>query len=321
MGRMTEFAASYSTALLAAVTAIAVGALLLAAGFAARYWKLKKQIEKAQLHDATDVGALTAEIEKRKAAELELRAAKDDVERASYAKSQFLANMSHELRTPLNAIIGFAEVIAGEVSGPVGTPIYKEYASEIAAGGKQLFEILSNILDMARIEAGKAGISESEFSLVDAIDFAVRSCGGRRESKSIDVLCDAALRLRADERMIRQALSGLISNALKFSPAGGRVLVRAEIAHGALDICVQDNGSGIPFDKHEHVLEPFNQLHDVLTRRTGGLGLGLPLANALVTLHGGSLSFQRAGEGTLVRVRLPLTRLVEVPGMLAAAIA
>jgi signal transduction histidine kinase len=295
-----------------AICGVALGATM-----ATKYAALK-----ARVHDSDalasrqmDVEALRCEVEKRKAIEVELRSAKEAAERASHSKSQFLANMSHELRTPLNAIIGFADLIAKELSGPVGTPIYKQYAGDIAAGGTQLFEILTNILDMARIEAGKGGVSDSEFSIAETIASAVRMCAGDQiAGKTVEIGCDdPAPCLRADERMIRQALVGLISNALKFSDTGGRVLVRVLVsADGGLDLYVSDSGAGIPADKHDLILEPFTQIQDVFTRRTGGLGLGLPLAKALVELHGGDLAIeQNGGQGTRVRLHLPYTRVIK----------
>jgi two-component system, cell cycle sensor histidine kinase PleC len=265
---------------------------------------------------------LRAECEGRAQVEAELRAAKEAAERASHAKSQFLANMSHELRTPLNAIIGFADIIARELSGPVGTPVYKEYARDIASSGKQLFDILSNILDMARIEAGRAGISRSEFSLAETLASAVGTCTSDATNSSVSVVCDKTLQLRADERLIRQACVSLISNALKFSDAG-RVWIRAQVnAAGGVDIRVQDSGAGIPEDKRDLVVEPFNQPQNVLTRRVGGLGLGLPLAKALIELHGGALSISEStAQSSFVCIQLPATCVVAPAAAVAASVA
>ena len=299
---------------------VSLGSLAFSAAMTASYVALKRRVAALPARHG-DIEALSREVEKRKIIEDELRAAKDVAERASQAKTHFLANMSHELRTPLNAIIGFAEVIAGELSGPVGAPVYKEYAGDIAASGRQLFEILSNILDMARIEAGKAGVSESEFPIRQTMQSAIRMCAAEQISgKTVEIICDSpSPRVRADERMIRQALVGLISNALKFSAPGGRVVATARpAADGGLNLCVSDTGAGIPADKLGQVLEPFSQLEDAYARRTGGLGLGLPLAKALAELHGGELVIETAARGTSARIYLPAPRVVATDIVTAA---
>jgi two-component system, cell cycle sensor histidine kinase PleC len=304
---------------------LSIGSLALAGTLVVKHAALMRAHNQREADRQAHIEALDHEVEKRKAIVDELRTAKEAAERASRSKSQFLANMSHELRTPLNAIIGFAELIAGEVSGPVGTPIYKQYAEDIVGGGKQLFDILTNILDMARIEAGKAGVSESEFQIGDAMQSAVRLCAmAHRPDKSIQIICDdPSPVVRADERMIRQALVGLISNALKFTEPGGQVIVTAHAsAEEGLDLWVTDAGPGIPADKLGQIMEPFSQIEDVYTKRAGGLGLGLPLARALAELHGGDLSIESDSvRGTRVCLHLPPPRVVLALGQSLAATA
>ena len=234
-------------------------------------------------------------------------------EDANRAKSRFLANMSHELRTPLNAIIGFSEVIHNQFKGPVGNPQYIEFARSIHQSGRHLMSIINDILDLSKVEAGQVALDE-QFATVDAIlaevavlvrlpgDTAQPNLAISTESDLPDVF--------VDPQKIAQALVNLISNAIKFTPAGGQIRVRAFKAGGDIAITVSDTGAGIAEDELGEVMKPFVQSREAERRRIQGTGLGLPLADEYVKLHGGTLSLVSAlGAGTTATITLPASRM------------
>lgn len=254
----------------------------------------------------------------RKQMETSLRVAKDQADTANHAKSSFLANMSHELRTPLNAIIGFSELMSKETFGPIGTPKYIEYLHDIHFSARHLLEIINEVLDMSKIEAGRIELDESVTDVSEIIDSVVRIMTSRAFSSNItlNVERDTDLpRIKADERLMRQILINLVSNAVKFSNEGGRIDISAHIiGDGDMEIIVQDYGIGIPRDKISKALEPFGQIHDNAhaARAYLGTGLGLPLARAMTELHGGVLEVQSdTNEGTRVCVTLPARRVIK----------
>jgi signal transduction histidine kinase len=245
-------------------------------------------------------------------------------EAANRAKSRFLANMSHELRTPLNAIIGFAEVIHNQFKGPVGNSQYVDFARSIHESGRHLVGIINDILDLSKVEAGKADLDEDVTHAAALIEHAVSLM-----HQAIDT---AQLRLEThvdqnlpdvlvDARKINQVLLNLISNAVKFTPAGGRIHIKGRRApDGGIELIVADTGSGIAEDELADVLKPFVQSRDAERRRVQGTGLGLPLADQLVKLHGGALTLASTrGIGTSVTVHLPPARMVEPQGKRASA--
>jgi signal transduction histidine kinase len=245
----------------------------------------------------------------------ELLAAKLEAERASRAKSEFLANRSHELRTPLNSILGFSEVLKLEQFGPLGAPSYKEYAADIHGSGEHLLSIINDILDMARIEAGKVQLDEGEIDLLDVAAQCMRLVRERASRGGVELSVELPADLpylRADARAMKQILLNLLSNAVKFTDAGGRVTLSAELTEdGGLAIVVSDTGIGIAPEMQARVLEAFTQADGGRNRRYEGTGLGLPICRGLVALHGGELGLRSApGEGTLVSVRLPAARLL-----------
>ena len=253
------------------------------------------------------------EIARRAETEHALRTAKELSEQANRAKGEFLANMSHELRTPLNAIIGFSEIIAQEALGAVGNPNYKGYAVDITNSGRHLLSILNDILDMARIEAGKLALDEENVVLDDMIADSLRLFDDvMAAGKRIQMVPAASpIRVRADARKLKQIVINLISNAVKFTAPTGAIEIRLTADKNGADIVVRDNGVGIPEDKIAHVLEPFGQVQGTFVRSTGGVGLGLPIVKSLIEMHGGAFTLtSKAGEGTTARVHLPGTRVL-----------
>ncbi|MBK1842123.1 response regulator [Azospirillum sp. YIM B02556] len=251
-------------------------------------------------------------------------AARRAAEAANRAKGEFLAGLSHELRTPLNAVIGFADLIAREAEGPIGTPTYRQYAANVRDSGQHVLELINEILDHARAEAGALTIEEGPCDLEEAADFAVRMLTPRAERAGVllaAAVAPAARQLRGDDRRIRQILLNLIANGVKYTPSGGSVTLSAAIEEGLPVIRVTDTGLGIPPEDVDRVLEPFTRVETAANRRVEGAGLGLPLTKRLVELHGGTLALHSTlGVGTTVTVRLPAGRLLPAePGSAAHA--
>jgi signal transduction histidine kinase len=249
--------------------------------------------------------------------ENELRAATLAAEAATRAKSQLLANMSHELRTPLNAVIGFAEFMADEGLGPLGNPGYLDCAKDIKDAGKHLLSMINDLLDLSRIEAGKAELREDIVELRELVEVCLRTVmpQAKKAALSLDSALPAQLPgVKADERKLRQMVLNLLSNAIKFTPANGRVELTVFTEDGGdLIFQVRDNGIGIAPADVPRALETFSQVDGSISRKYGGTGLGLPLTRSLVELHGGRLELESAlGEGTTVCLRLPAWRVVEL---------
>lgn len=250
----------------------------------------------------------------RRLAEEAREQARNEAEAANRAKTEFLANMSHELRTPLNAIIGFSELMRTEALGPLGSPQYLEYMNDINGSGQHLIQIINDILDMSKIEAGELSPQEEEFDFVNAADISVRLVADRAQKGEVTLLnCvpEDLPAICADERMIKQILLNLLSNAVKFTPEGGMVTLSAEADSMGIAFSVADTGCGIPQDKMDVILQPFGQADMSLQRNYEGTGLGLPLVKAMAELHGGTLEIlSREGKGTTATVRLPSSRIV-----------
>jgi signal transduction histidine kinase len=262
------------------------------------------------------------DITDRKEAELALLAAKEEAELASRSKTEFLANMSHELRTPLNAIIGFSQLMADEIMGPLGSARYTSYARDIASSGQHLLRIISDILDVSKLEAGKIEIEEEEIEIQqivrDLLHLVVERA--RALNVGIDLELPADLpRVRGDALKLKQVLLNLITNAIKFSHPGGRILVRAATDPDGLVMTVIDHGIGMSDEEIKTAITRFGQVASAWSRKHHGTGLGLPLAIGLVELHGGHLSIESSkGVGTTVTVHLPLERVV-MPGVALSA--
>ena len=241
-----------------------------------------------------------------------LRAALRQAELANKAKAAFLAAMSHELKTPLNAVLGFSEIIRDEMLGPNGQPAYRDYAADIHLSGKRLLAIINDVLDVSRLEGGTLVIDARPTDAHDIAEQAAsmaRSTTGDNRHIVIDVPANLPS-LLVDPRRLGQALGNLLSNALKFTPAGGRVAIMAQQrGDGGIKFLVEDSGIGMAEDTLAAALEPFRQLDGSLARKFEGAGLGLSLARALTELHGGSLSITSAvGHGTSVTIALPASR-------------
>ncbi len=250
----------------------------------------------------------------RRRAEENLRAATQTAELANRAKTKFLANMSHELRTPLNAIIGFSDIMKSELFGELGSPRYSEYAKDINDSGAHLLNVIDDILDISKIEAGRYPLEESNIELGEVMRWSIEIVRPRTAEKKITVTLDVSDNLplvHADMRAIRQIMLNLLSNAAKFTPEGGLIAVAAHHnADGTLTLSVTDNGIGIPPDKLEIVLEPFGQVDDSSARLHSGTGLGLSITKSLAELHDGTFGLESVfGESTTARMTLPAGRL------------
>jgi len=235
---------------------------------------------------------------------------KEKAERAALAKSAFLANMSHELRTPLNAVIGFSEIMTNELAGPLGDPSYKEYAKDILISGQHLLDMINDILDMAKIEAGKMTISPQPIDPIDPVDAAMRMIRRKAEEKEIDLVLEAEENMPdidADHRAIRQMMLNLLSNAIKFTDREGKITVRVEQRGTDIYFGVTDTGIGIPAEDLPRLAQPFEQVSKTKDRNHEGTGLGLALTKSFAEMHGGRMLLSSIyGEGTTVAFVLPI---------------
>jgi two-component system cell cycle sensor histidine kinase PleC len=242
--------------------------------------------------------------------EKELKQSKNVAERAYAARTQFLANMSHELRTPLNAIIGFSEMMERQILGPIGTPKYLEYISGIRESGEHLLDLISDILDMSKIEAGKYELDLEELQPAALIKLALHMMEGRAHEARIKITSDIQapdhLKIIADRRAVLQILLNLLSNAVKFSNPGQPITVTLLERENHCLIKVTDQGMGIPANKLASITKPFEQVSASYTREHEGSGLGLAITKELAEMHDGALFIEsKLGEGTTVTVRLP----------------
>ncbi len=256
------------------------------------------------------------DITKRKEAEIKLREAKIQSDLASRAKSEFLANMSHELRTPLNAIIGFSEIIKDEVLGPLANKQYWEYVRDIHESGRKLLNIINEILDVSRIEAGERQLNEGIVDFTKVAKSCISFIGPKADAgrlSIVNLLDRSTPKVIGEELAIKQMLLNLLSNAVKYTPAGGRVTMIHEMdREGQLRISVTDTGVGLDEFEIEKALSPFGQVETSLNRTGSGAGLGLTLVDSLIRLHGGRLElFSQKGIGTTATVVFPARRVAQ----------
>ena len=256
------------------------------------------------------------DITERKRSEADLVQAKEDADSANRAKSDFLANMSHELRTPLNAVIGFADIIAQQLFGPVGSDRYREYATLISMSGTHLLEVISDILDLAKVEANRVVLEENKIQIPAVLKICSMLVAGRAEQAGVKVHIDSPPDLPmliADELRVKQIVLNLLSNAVKFSPSGAEVRLFAQsMETGELAIFIADHGCGMTPHEVELALEPFGQVNSAIAKGKEGTGLGLPLARRLTEIHGGRLDIESVpAQGTTARVIFPSFRTIQ----------
>lgn len=275
-----------------------------------RYLMCEGRCERNEDGEVIALYGIMQDLTERILYEEELLRAKDAIEQAYAAKSRFLANMSHELRTPLNAIIGFSEMIEQELLGPVFNDRYIEYAGNIHSSGNYLLELISDILDMSKIEAGKHSLDIEDIRIADVIERAVQMTQGRVAEDGLKLSTplpqDMDITLQADRRAIIQIVLNILSNAIKFTPSGGRIKLSCENYDDHIVLEIRDTGIGIPAHKISTVLKPFEQVSSEFTREHEGTGLGLSITQELIALHHGKIDVQSQVDiGTAVRITLP----------------
>jgi PAS domain S-box-containing protein len=280
-----------------------------------RWFEARTSALPADFGPAPMVLVLARDVTERVLAAERLALAKEQAEGANRIKSNFLATMSHELRTPLNAIIGFSEIMVHQVFGPIGSTRYAEYARHIQDSGTHLLELINDVLDMSKLEAGRYTLEEREIKLAEVLNSCLTVNAIPAESGGVALepaIRPPLPRLRGDERAVRQVVLNLLSNAVKFTPSGGRVTLSAALAaDGSLEVTVTDTGIGIAPAALLHIAEPFQQADNTISRRFGGTGLGLAISRNLMELHGGTLTVASAiGHGTTVTASFPPERVV-----------
>ena len=236
----------------------------------------------------------------------------DEADSANRTKSQFLANISHELRTPLNAIIGFSEILRMEFFGAIGNEQYRSYAGDIHTSASHLLDLITDILELATLDAGKRKLNYLDVALNDEVRYGLRLIHEESERKDlvVDVSLDPDLpQIQADRRSVRQMVTNLLTNAVKFTPSGGRISISTAQGDDAALLTVRDTGVGIPPEDMDRVTQPFERGAQDYSRKQEGSGLGLALTKSLVEMHGGTVEISsRVGEGTAVQLTLPVNQ-------------
>ena len=254
-------------------------------------------------------------IERQIEANAELAAAKSKAEAENIEKSKFLANVSHELRTPLNAIIGFSAIIKDEVSGPIGSPLYKDYITDIHTSGSHLLSLINDILDYSKAEADKLQMESVDVDITKTVKTCIRLVLPRAEEAKVQLkegLPKEHLVLKSDPKRLKQVLLNLLSNSVKFTPEGGSVTLSAAVEGNELVLTVSDTGIGIADKDISKAMATFGQVDSTISRKYEGTGLGLPLTKKLTELMGGKFRIQsELGFGTTVTISFPFPRKVE----------
>jgi two-component system cell cycle sensor histidine kinase PleC len=274
-----------------------------------RYVRCRGRCEKDEEDEVVGLFGIMQDITERTLYEINLKEAKDSAERAYAAKSQFLANMSHELRTPLNAIIGFSEMMQRQLLGPIGTDKYLEYIDGIRKSGEHLLDLISDILNMSKIEAGKYDLDLEQLNISKVIKLAMHMVESKAQDAGLSLSADIEkedIAVVADRRAVMQIVLNLLSNSIKFTGAGGTVKIHCTGRRDYISLKVSDNGAGIPANKLKSITRPFEQAASEYTREHEGSGLGLAITKELAEMHGGSIHIDSTvGVGTTVTVRLP----------------
>lgn len=279
-----------------------------------RFIRSEGRCSRDESGEVTALFGIMQDMTERMLYERELKAAKDAAERAYSAKTQFLANMSHELRTPLNAIIGFSEMMEQQLLGPLGNEKYVDYIGGIRESGEHLLDLISDILDMSKIEAGKYELALEELNIHKTIQVAVHMMEGRANESNAKITSNAPkedgdddeLKIVADRRGLLQILLNLLSNAVKFSKENGEISIECTAGESSITLKIVDNGIGIPANKLATITNPFEQVSSSYARDHEGSGLGLAITKELAELHGGTLNIEsKIDEGTTVTVTLP----------------
>ncbi|KXG87073.1 PAS domain-containing sensor histidine kinase [Agrobacterium bohemicum] len=277
-----------------------------------RHEERLRDSEKRLMATIGDLSASRHKLERQKTelsdANALYQAEKERAEAANTAKSEFLANMSHELRTPLNAILGFSEILLAEMFGPVGSPKYSEYARDIHDSGKHLLNVINDILDMSKIEAGHMRINREKVDLVPLVEETLRLTAIQAAQKNIAIqqrVC-RDMHMTGDRRAMKQIMLNLLSNAVKFTGNGGRVELRTHVHEKGLMLTIADTGIGIPSAAIDKIGQPFEQVQSQYAKSQGGSGLGLAISRSLVKLHGGTMKIRSCvGKGTVVTLFIP----------------
>ncbi len=277
----------------------------------ARFIVLQGRCETDSEGDVSALFGIMQDVTERNQYERELREAKESAERAYAAKSQFLANMSHELRTPLNAIIGFSEMMQRQMLGPIGTEKYLDYIGGIRESGEHLLDMITDILDMSKIEAGKYNLDVEDFNLFKVIRLATHMMEGRALDAQVKIISNIPeseeMIIVGDRRAIMQMILNVLSNAVKFTKPQGRVSISCTSKNNMITMKFVDTGIGIPASKLRYVTKPFEQAANSFTRNHDGTGLGLAITKELAELHGGTLELESTvGVGTTVTISIPV---------------